>query len=163
MNRQIFFDPQRKRWKRLRRILDAVAVFSTLILVLFTLNVVKNQPLPELLLPTPRRNYRAIQEQAAAIKAKYLKPGRRKTGRKPSEIPFNSGEGLRAAYYVDDDAGSYASLKNHIHQIDILFPVWLYATGPDGTLQGAQTAEAPLSVFNVIGPHGAVHSVDAQN
>src|SRR6267154_823570 len=25
MNRQIFFDPQRKRWKRLRRILDAVA------------------------------------------------------------------------------------------------------------------------------------------
>jgi len=27
MNRQIFFDPQRKRWKRLRRILDAVAVY----------------------------------------------------------------------------------------------------------------------------------------
>ena len=43
-------------------------------------------------------------------------------------MPFNSGEGLRAAYYVDDDAGSYASLKNHIHQIDILFPVWLYVT-----------------------------------
>src|SRR6201999_3207894 len=103
MNRQIFFDPQRKRWKRLRRILDAVAVFSTLILVLFTLNVVKNQPLPELLLPTPRRNYRAIQEQAAAIKAKYLKSAHRKTSRKPSEIAFNSGEGLRAAYYVDDD------------------------------------------------------------
>ena len=65
MNRQIFFDPQRKRWKRLRRILDAVAVFSTVILVLFFLNVVKNQHLPELLLPTPKRNYRAIQEQAA--------------------------------------------------------------------------------------------------
>jgi hypothetical protein len=53
MNRQIFFDPQRKRWKRLRRILDAVALFSTVILVLFFLNVVKNQHLPELLLPTP--------------------------------------------------------------------------------------------------------------
>ncbi len=57
MNRQIFFDPQRKRWKRLRRILDVVAVFSTVILVLFFLNVVKNQHLPELLLPTPKRNY----------------------------------------------------------------------------------------------------------
>ena len=145
MNRQIFFDPQRKRWKRLRRILDAVAVFSTLILVLFTLNVVKNQPLPELLLPTPRRNYRAIQEQAAAIKAKYLKPARRKTSRKPSEIAFNSGEGLRAAYYVDDDAGSYASLRSHIHQIDILFPVWLYVTKADGTLEGGLIAEAPLA------------------
>ena len=53
MNRQIFFDPQRKRWKRLRRVLDAVAVVSTVILVLFFLNVVKNQKLPELLLPTP--------------------------------------------------------------------------------------------------------------
>ena len=162
MNRQIFFDPQRKRWKRLRRILDAVAVVSTVILVLFFLNVVKNQKLPELLLPTPKRNYRAIQEQAAAIKAKYLKPARRKTSRKPSEIPFNSGEGLRAAYYVDDDAGSYASLKNHIHQIDILFPVWLYVSTADGTLQGAQTAEAPLRVYNVVDAHG-VHGVDPQN
>jgi cellulose synthase/poly-beta-1,6-N-acetylglucosamine synthase-like glycosyltransferase/peptidoglycan/xylan/chitin deacetylase (PgdA/CDA1 family)/spore germination protein YaaH len=162
MNRQIFFDPQRKRWKRLRRILDAVAVLSTVILVLFFLNVVKKQQLPELLLPTPKRNYRAIQQQAAAIKAKYLKPARRKTSRKPSEIPFNSGEGLRAAYYVDDDAGSYASLKNHIHQIDMLFPVWLYVSTPDGTLQGAQTAEAPLRVFDVVDAHG-VHGVDPQN
>src|SRR6202034_1200100 len=134
MNRQIFFDPQRKRWKRLRRILDAVAVVSTVILVLFFLNVVKKQQLPELLLPTPKRNYRAIQEQAAAIKAKYLKPARRKTSRKPSEIPFNSGEGLRAAYYVQDDPASYSSLKEHIHQIDLLFPQWLHATAPAGTL-----------------------------
>src|SRR5450432_1897277 len=124
MNRQIFFDPQRKRWKRLRRILDAVALFSTIILVLFFLNVLKQQQLPELLLPVPKRNYRAIQQQAAAIKAKYLKSPRRKTSRKPSESPFNSGEGLRAGYYVDDDPGSYSSLKNHIHQIDILFPTW---------------------------------------
>src|ERR1700691_680610 len=162
MNRQIFFDPQRKRWKRLRRILDAVAVVSTVILVLFFLNVVRNQHLPELLLSTPKRNYRAIKEQAAAINAKYLKPARRKTSRKPSEIPFNCGEGLRAAYYVDDDAGSYASLKNHIHQIDILFPVWLYVNTAGGTLQGPPTAEAALAVYNVVDAHG-VHSVDPQN
>jgi peptidoglycan-N-acetylglucosamine deacetylase len=162
MNRQIFFDPQRKRWKRLRRILDVVAVFSTVILVLFFLNVVKKQQLPELLLPTPKRNYRAIQEQEAAIKARYLRSGRRKTGRKPSEIPFNSGEGLRAAYYVDDDPASYASLRSHIHQIDMLFPVWLYLSTADGTLQGAQVAEAPLRVYPVVDAHG-VHGVDPLN
>ncbi len=162
MNRQIFFDPQRKRWKRLRRILDAVAVFSTIILVLFFLNVVKTQHLPELLLPTPKRNYRAIQQQVTAIKNGYPKPARRKTSRKPSEIPFNSGEGLRAGYYVDDDPGSYASLKNHIHQIDILFPEWLYATSADGTLQGAFTAEAPVRTFDVVDAHG-VHGVDPLN
>jgi cellulose synthase/poly-beta-1,6-N-acetylglucosamine synthase-like glycosyltransferase/peptidoglycan/xylan/chitin deacetylase (PgdA/CDA1 family)/spore germination protein YaaH len=162
MNRQIFFDPQRKRWKRLRRIFDTVALFSTVILVLFFLNVIRNQPLPELLLPTPKRNYHAIQEQAAAINARFLKPTRRKTSRKPSEIPFNSGEGLRAAYYVDDDAGSYASLKNHVHQIDILFPEWLYSIKADGTLDGASIVQAPLRVFPVVGPHG-VRSVDPQN
>ena len=162
MNRQIFFDPQRKRWKRLRRILDAVAVFSTVILVLFFLNVLKTQHLPELLLPTPKRNYRAIQQQTVTLKAGYPKPARRKTNRKPSEIPFNSGEGLRAAYYVDDDPGSYASLKSHIHQVDILFPEWLYATTADGRLQAAFTAEAPVQVFDVVDARG-VHGVDPLN
>jgi peptidoglycan-N-acetylglucosamine deacetylase len=163
MNRQIFFDPQRKRWKRLRRILDVVAVFSTLILVLFFLNVLKNQHLPEILLPTPKRNYRAIQEQAVAFRNKYAKPTRRKTSRRPSDIPFNSGEGLRAAYYVDDDAGSYASLRSHIHQIDILFPVWLYTTKSDGRLMGASIAQAPLQVYDVVDRKGVVHSVDPLN
>ena len=162
MNRQIFFDPQRKRWKRLRRILDTVAVVSTVILVLFFLNVVKKQQLPELLLPTPKRNYRAIRNQVSLLKPGDARSARRKTNRKPSEIPFNSGEGLRAGYYVDDDQGSYASLKNHVHQIDILFPIWLYATSPDGKLQGGYIAEAPIRTFDVVDSHG-VHSVDPQN
>ena len=137
MNRQIFFDPQRKRWKRLRRILDVVAVVSTVILVLFFLSVVRAQHLPELLLPTPKRNYRPLtaRQAAADLRARFQRPARRRTRRKPSEIPFNSGESLRAAYYVDDDPGSYSSLKAHIHQIDMLFPDWLYVTSPDGTLQ----------------------------
>jgi len=50
-DRQIFFDPQRKRWKRLRRVLDAAAVLSTLVLVGFTFNIIRSQRLPELWLP----------------------------------------------------------------------------------------------------------------
>ena len=38
-DKQIFFDPQRKRWKRLRRILDITAVVSTLVLAGFIFNV----------------------------------------------------------------------------------------------------------------------------
>ena len=41
---------------------------------------------------------------------------------------------MRAAYYVQDDPASYSSLKEHIHQIDLLFPQWLHATAPTGTL-----------------------------
>ena len=59
-DRQIFFDPQRKRWKRLRRILDAAAVLSTLVVAGFIFNVLRSQHLPELLLPIPKHNYRAL-------------------------------------------------------------------------------------------------------
>ncbi len=78
--------------------------------------------MPELLLPTPKHNYKALPDRAAFCTAKGPRPARRKTDRKPSEIPFNTGEGLRAAYYVQDDAASYSSFKEHVHQIDLLFP-----------------------------------------
>jgi cellulose synthase/poly-beta-1,6-N-acetylglucosamine synthase-like glycosyltransferase/peptidoglycan/xylan/chitin deacetylase (PgdA/CDA1 family)/spore germination protein YaaH len=126
-DKQIFFDPQRKRWKRLRRIFDATAVLSTLVLAGFIFNVLRSQPLPELLLPAFRHNYKALPDRPGAPRgAKAVKPARRKTTRLPSDIPFNTGEGLRAAYYVPYDEASYSSFKQHVHQIDMLFPEWLH-------------------------------------
>jgi cellulose synthase/poly-beta-1,6-N-acetylglucosamine synthase-like glycosyltransferase/peptidoglycan/xylan/chitin deacetylase (PgdA/CDA1 family)/spore germination protein YaaH len=134
-DKQIFFDPQRKRWKRLRRILDVTAVVFTLVLAAFIFNVLRYQQLPELLLPIPRHNYKALPERPPLLRgAKGQRPARRKTGRKPSDIPFNTGEGLRAAYYVPYDEASYSSLKDHIHQIDLLFPEWLHIDAPQATL-----------------------------
>jgi peptidoglycan-N-acetylglucosamine deacetylase len=135
-DKQIFFDPQRKRWKRLRRILDVTAVVTTLVLAGFIFNMLRSQPLPELLLPSFKRNYRALPDRGAALRgAKPQRPTRRKTDRKPSDIPFNTGEGLRAAYYVPYDEASYASFKQHIHQIDLLFPEWLHVDGSQPVLK----------------------------
>jgi cellulose synthase/poly-beta-1,6-N-acetylglucosamine synthase-like glycosyltransferase/peptidoglycan/xylan/chitin deacetylase (PgdA/CDA1 family)/spore germination protein YaaH len=126
-DKQIFFDPQRTRWKRLRRILDITAVVSTLVLAGFIFNVLRGQHLPELLLPTQKHTYKALQNRLPQSHgAKSARPARRKTNRKPSDIPFNTGEGLRAAYYVPYDEASYASFKEHVHQIDLLFPEWLH-------------------------------------
>jgi cellulose synthase/poly-beta-1,6-N-acetylglucosamine synthase-like glycosyltransferase/peptidoglycan/xylan/chitin deacetylase (PgdA/CDA1 family)/spore germination protein YaaH len=139
-DKQIFFDPQRKRWKRLRRILDATAVVSTLVLAAFIFNVLRYQQLPELLLPTPRHNYKALPERPTLLRGtKGQRPARRKTSRKPSDIPFNTGEGLRAAYYVSYDQASYSSLKEHIHQIDLLFPEWLHIDAAQPTLLATNT------------------------
>ena len=133
---QIFYDPGRKRWKRLRRIIDATAVITTLVLAGFIFNMLRNQPLPELLLPTAKHNYKALSDRAAQQRAKALRPARRKTTRKPSEIPLNSGEGLRAAYYVPYDEASYSSFKQHVHQIDMLFPEWLHVESNAPVLLG---------------------------
>jgi hypothetical protein len=95
-DRQIFFDPQRKRWKRLRRILDISAFLFTVVVAIFIFNVLRRQHLPELLLATPKHNYKALKErQSDLIRAEKAKerPARRKTNRKASDVPFNTGEG----------------------------------------------------------------------
>ena len=152
-DRQIFYDPERKRWKRLRRILDTTAVLSTLVVAGFIFNVLRGQRLPELLLPIPRHNYRALPDTSVLRNAKNQNPARRKTKRKPSEIPLNTGEGLRAAYYVQDDAASYSSLKEHVQQIDLLFPQWLHVDSPQGTLMmmsGDNLRELPIIQGNSV-------------
>jgi peptidoglycan-N-acetylglucosamine deacetylase len=152
-DRQIFYDPERKRWKRLRRILDTTAVVSTLVVAGFIFNVLRGQHLPELLLPIPRHNYRALPDTSTLRNAKNQRPARRKTARKPSQIPLNTGEGLRAAYYVQDDAASYSSLKEHVQQIDLLFPQWLHVDSPQGTLMmmsGDNLRELPIIQGNIV-------------
>ena len=74
------------------------------------------KPLPELFLQAQKRNYRAlVNQQAAAVKLR--RSAHRRTDVKPGDVPLNSGEGLRAAYYVEDDPASYSSLEA-AHQPD---------------------------------------------
>ncbi len=156
-DKQIFFDPQRTRWKRLRRILDITAVISTLVLAGFIFNVLRGQPLPELLLPTQKHTYKGLQNRVSAARGqKPAHPTRRKTDRKPSDIPFNTGEGLRAAYYIPEDAASYSSLKEHVHQIDLLFPQWLHFDAPSLDLEGTTSDGHEFPIFQ----GGVVHDPD---
>ena len=161
LDRQIFLDPQRKRWRRLRRIFDIAVVVATLVIVAFIFNVVRFQNLPQLLLPVPKHNYRALPDRSVLMRgSKGQRPARRRTTRRPSEIPFNSGEGLRAAYYVQDDAASYSSLKEHIHQIDLLFAQWLHIDPTNGNLMGMSADN--LHEYRLITKNN-VHDPDIQN
>lgn len=158
---QIFFDPDRKRWKRLRRLIDISAVVLTLVIIGFIFNVLRSNPLPELLLPSPRHNYKAIREDDAVARyQRNIHPSHRKTKRRASEIPFNSGEGLRAAYYVPYDEASYSSFKQHVHQIDLLFPAWLHSTSSNPHLLGTNN-ESHRSYRIVDG--NTVHDPDDLN
>jgi cellulose synthase/poly-beta-1,6-N-acetylglucosamine synthase-like glycosyltransferase/peptidoglycan/xylan/chitin deacetylase (PgdA/CDA1 family)/spore germination protein YaaH len=159
-DKQIFFDPQRRRWKRLRRVFDVTAVIFTLVLAGFIFNVLRFQRLPELLLPTPRHNFKALPDRPALPRsAKAQRAARRKTDRKASEIPLNSGEGLRAAWYVQDDAASYSSFKEHVHQLDMLFPEWLHVNAPSGTLLATSSDNREYAVVDGT----TVHDPDQSN
>jgi cellulose synthase/poly-beta-1,6-N-acetylglucosamine synthase-like glycosyltransferase/peptidoglycan/xylan/chitin deacetylase (PgdA/CDA1 family)/spore germination protein YaaH len=161
MSKQVFYDPQRKRWKRLRRIIDIAALLGLVMGSIFVIDLMRMKPLPELFLQKPRRNYKALANQTPPP----LKPGQklhrsahRKTDLKPSDVPLNQGEGLRAAYYVEDDPASYSSLKQHISQIDLLFPEWLHVVSPDGRLTSYTSDNRPYAVVD----GGGVHAVDRQ-
>ncbi len=162
MNRQVFYDPQRKRWKRLRIVFDVLALLGLVLGVLFLAGLMRMKPLPELLLDTPKRNYRALATPPIpAVKpgTKLHRSAHRRTDLSPSDVPLNSGEGLRAAYYVEDDPASYSSLKQHIKQIDLLFPEWLHVVKPDGGLTSYTLDNRPYNVVDSTG----VHRVDREN
>jgi cellulose synthase/poly-beta-1,6-N-acetylglucosamine synthase-like glycosyltransferase/peptidoglycan/xylan/chitin deacetylase (PgdA/CDA1 family)/spore germination protein YaaH len=160
MTKQVFFDPQRKRWKRLRRIFDVVAMIGVIVGVLFVIGLMRMTPLPELLLATRKPNLSPVQLLPTPARGGQ-RPRRpslhRKTTKSASEITLNSGEGLRAAYYVEDDPASYSSLKQHIHQIDLLFPEWIHVVTPDGALTSYSLDNRPFHVVDAKGVHGVDH------
>ena len=157
MNQQVFLDPQRKRWRRLRRIFDSLALLGVVVGVLFVIGLLHMTPLPELLLATPKRNISALKVEPARTGQKLRRSPHRKTDLKPSQVPLNSGEGLRAAFYVEDDPASYSSLKQHIHQIDLLFPEWLHVVTPDGALTSYSLDNRAFAVVDAAGVHGVDH------
>src|SRR5580704_4807095 len=157
MNKQVFYDPQRKRWKRLRRIFDLLALLGLVLGSVFVVGLLRMKPLPELFLQAQKRNYRALINQSTAAD-KLRRSAHRRTDVKPGDVPLNSGEGLRAAYYVEDDPASFSSLKQHISQIDLLFPEWLHVITPDGKVQAYAPDNTPYALID----HGVVHQVDRE-
>src|SRR6202522_1677913 len=140
MAEPVFYDPERARWKRLRRLVDvAVASFCVLI-VLFVYTTLKDERLPELLFSPQKRAFRALKEnekdRARDRLKKIASRSHRKSKLPGSEVKLNGEEGIRAAFYVPWDAASFSSLRDFARQIDLLYPDWLHVLTPDGHLQG---------------------------
>jgi len=162
MNRQVFYDPQRKRWKRLRRVFDSLALLGTLLGVLFVVGLVRMKPMRGLDLRSATKRYRALSsppQPELKSREKLNRSAHRKTDLKPSDVVLNTGEGLRAEFYTDADPASYASFKAHVKQIDLLFPEWLHVIGPDGSLTAYTSDNIPFPVVDAAGVHG----VDREN
>ncbi len=143
----IFYDPQRRRWKRLRRLFDALGVATTILVVFFIIMVLRQVGLPNLSLKAQKQHqYKALKEK----NTKHAKPRQvaiRRKGKSPSQVVLNSGEGIRAAFYVKWDKASFSSLREYVHQIDLLYPEWMHVLTLDGRLQGVTQDNIP---FNVV-------------
>jgi len=163
MAKPVFYDPEQSRWRRLRRLFDILGVSITLLVIFFVYTAIRNEKLPGLFLPEQKRPYHALKEKEKEKEKERRRQAvlrtRRKTKLPPSQVTLNADEGIRAAFYVQWDAASFASLREYAHQIDLLYPEWLHVLGPSGTVQGLD--QQTYKYFNVV-DHGKVRAVDDQ-
>src|SRR6202167_1707699 len=135
----VFYDPQRARWKRLRRFADVLVAALSALIIFFVYTTLRDERLPELLFSPQKRAFKALKEnekeKARERQKKVANRSHRKSKLPASEVKLNQEEGIRAAFYVPWDAASFSSLRDYSRQIDLLYPDWLHVLTPDGHLQ----------------------------
>src|SRR6267378_1141134 len=125
----IFYDSDRVRWRRTRRVMEITGVFLTLLLAYFFVTIAVSVELPAGLLPDTKPGYRAVKSK----KKPLTREGRRRRVANIGKLPA-SYDPVRAAFFVSWDPNSLASLKKHYKDIDLLIPEQLHAVSPDGAL-----------------------------
>jgi len=146
-SKQIFYDPDRKRWRRLRLLLDSSVIVITLLAVFFVVSIIRGSSVPGVALPEVKKPYHALKDNQ---KRKPLRRANthRKTKKPASQVVLNADEGIRGAFYVQWDAASFASLKEYYPQIDLLFPEWLHTLTADGRLQSVTEANTLFDLMD---------------
>ncbi|MGC2285271.1 MAG: glycosyltransferase [Candidatus Acidiferrum sp.] len=127
----IFYDAQRARWRRTRRVMEISGALLTLLLAYFFVSIVASVELPGGLLPDIKPAFHAL--KARKRKPVFVREGRKRRVANIGKVP-ESYDPLRAAFYVSWDANSLASLKQHYKDLDLLIPEQLHGVTPDGAL-----------------------------
>src|ERR1700734_3959700 len=129
----IFYDQERRRWRRTRRVLEAVGGLFTIVLVIFLINVGRNPELPDILRADTHGGLHSIRAHLPILRVKSGR-GRKRKIAALGKIPQNY-DPLSAAFYEEDDASSLASLQLHYHDVHLLIPDALHAAWPDCHLE----------------------------
>jgi cellulose synthase/poly-beta-1,6-N-acetylglucosamine synthase-like glycosyltransferase/spore germination protein YaaH/peptidoglycan/xylan/chitin deacetylase (PgdA/CDA1 family) len=127
----IFYDAEKVRWRRTRRILEISGGLLTLLLIYFFLTIAGSVELPAALLPDTRPIYHSVKKKL--LKQVVLREGRHKRVANIGQVPAKY-DPLRSAFFVSWDPNSLASLKKHYKDIDLLMPEQLHAVTPDGAI-----------------------------
>jgi hypothetical protein len=128
--RPIFYDAERVRWRRTRRVIELTGAVLTLLLAYFFVTIAISVDLPAGLLPDTKPGYHPLKTKK---KAAPLREGRHRRVANIGSVPA-SYDPVRAAFFVSWDPNSLASLKKHYKDIDLLIPEQLHAVTADGAI-----------------------------
>jgi peptidoglycan-N-acetylglucosamine deacetylase len=127
----IFYDAERVRWRRTRRVMEIAGALLTLLLSYFFVTIAASVDLPAGFLLDIKPPFHAL--KTAKKKSAAVREGRKRRVANIGKVP-ESYDPLRSAFYVSWDANSLASLKKHYKDIDLLIPEQLHGVTPDGAL-----------------------------
>jgi len=128
----IFYDAERVRWKRTRRVLEITGVLLTLLLAYFFVTIAVSVDLPAGLLPDTKPGFHPLKLKKNS-KVAPVREGRKRRVANIGKVPV-SYDPVRAAFFVSWDPNSLASLKKHYKDIDLLMPEQLHAVSADGVV-----------------------------
>ncbi|HWZ24325.1 MAG TPA: glycosyltransferase [Verrucomicrobiae bacterium] len=128
----IFYDAERVRWRRTRRVMEVSAVLLTVALTYFFVTVAVSVDLPAGLLPDTKPLFHPLKLKPTA-KLLPVREGRKRRVASIGSVPA-SYDPLHAAFFVSWDPNSMASLKGHYKDIDLLIPEQLHSVTADGAI-----------------------------
>jgi cellulose synthase/poly-beta-1,6-N-acetylglucosamine synthase-like glycosyltransferase/peptidoglycan/xylan/chitin deacetylase (PgdA/CDA1 family)/spore germination protein YaaH len=144
----IFFDPDRKRWPRLRRGVFLTGLIFSLLFGMLIVSILINPILPKLNLPkssflpndarapTGERVETEQQRRLRETKQRLeLERSKRQQARHPRAPHDPSIDQLDVGFYVSWDETSMSSLKENIKNLDVLIGEFLHLESGDGELR----------------------------
>ena len=159
----IFYDPQRRRWRRFTRTVQCIAAVGSCIVAVLLASVLINPVLPSLGIGTcpclaawasphsarrrnpfpttrssdfngPSGNCLGQAESRGTKHETHQKSAQARLPVTSSESSAPHGPSEFIGYYVNWDDTSFTSLKQNLAHLDKLMPEWLHLASADGTL-----------------------------
>jgi cellulose synthase/poly-beta-1,6-N-acetylglucosamine synthase-like glycosyltransferase/spore germination protein YaaH/peptidoglycan/xylan/chitin deacetylase (PgdA/CDA1 family) len=140
----VFFDPNRKRWPKIKFGIFALGLGVTAIMGILLASILITPALKSLSMPRreppPKAGSASKLHQYAETDAKQRRspPPEHAGGATQLPPPGSTGEDIRKplaiGYFVNWEDTSFSSLKLNAHNLDVLIPEWLHLTDATGTV-----------------------------
>src|SRR6476469_5595328 len=132
MSDLIFHDPTGRRARRVRLTGGLLVAFGALMVAAFFATVAFAPRLPQVTLKDPQVLSALHQETAHKLKGKAqwnsIQHPRTRAGAGGPARPLSVG------FYVSWDESSRESLTDHVNELDVVSPQWVFLSGNDGQL-----------------------------
>jgi len=137
----VFHDERKQRWSVTRRALEITGVFLAVLLFVVAFGTIGHISLGDPVFPAFKPAVHAIKGKPQPAKPVIYRHGRKRRVAALGKVADNY-DPIQAAFYVNWDSTSFASLQQNFRHLDLLIPEEAHAISPEGHIK--QDVDAKL-------------------